>query len=115
MKTVKNTKNTNKKFNPMFVVDLTDIESPADIVIEFISAKVDAGLSISKKEFMYTLGYGAATALEAMEDFYTKHTTCIHDDKLTAKLVKEIKKAIAPKTPWYKKLWNWIKKPFVKK
>lgn len=108
MKTIKKTKKTAKKFNPAFVVDLTDIEGPEDVTIEFIAAKVRAGISITNKEFMYTLGYGAATALEAVENFYFDHTTCIEDDKLAKKLLKEIKKAIKRRTPWYKRFWNWI-------
>ena len=108
MKTIKKTKKTNKKFNPAFVVDLTDIEGPEDVTIEFIAAKVRADIPITNKEFMYTLSYGAATALEAMENFYFDHTTCIEDDKLAEKLLKEIKKSITKKTPWYKRFWNWI-------
>ena len=101
-------KNTKKTVKPTYVVDLTDIEGPEDVTIEFIAAKVRAGISITDKEFMYTLGYGAITAFEAVENFYFNHTTCIEDDKLAEKLLKEIKKSITKKTPWYKRFWNWI-------
>ena len=51
MKTIKKTKKTDKKFNPAFVVDLTEIEGPEDVTIEFIAAKVRAGISIRYKRF----------------------------------------------------------------
>lgn len=106
MKALKKTKKVTKK--PMFLVDLTEIESPDDIVMEFIAGKVRAGLPISEKEMFFSMGYGAATALTAVEDFYYSHATMIEDDKLANKLLKEIGKALKKKQPWYKRFWNWI-------
>lgn len=108
-------KKISKAKKPMFTVDLTAIDTPDDIVMEFIAAKVRAGLTISEKEMFFTMSYGAITALNAFENFYNSHATVIESDELAQKLLKEIDKALKKKNAWYKRFWNWIKKPFVKK
>ena len=109
-----------KKNNIKFVVNLTDIETCDDIQLEFIKGKVLAGVAITEDEFKFIVQYGAQLAFDTIDacieaflqsDKYTK----IEDDNLANDILKLIEKSIKPKKPWYKRLWAWIKSPFIKK
>lgn len=107
MKALKKTKKVTKK--PAFIVDLTDIATPEDVIMEFIVAKVNGGLPIKDKELEFAVNYGATFALECVEKWYfSRNFVRITDSSLGKQIIKDIKKAIAPKTPWYKRFWNWI-------
>ena len=112
MKTLKKTKKIIKK--PEFIVDFTDIDTPEDVVMEFIIGKVRAGMVISEKELMFAVSHGAQIAIDAFESFYAAHSTVIENDKLAKDLLNMISKAIKPKKPWYKRFWAWLTKPFRK-
>jgi hypothetical protein len=110
-KTINNTK-------PTMIVDLTKVESCNDIRFEFTRAKAKAGIPLTDQEINQVVAYGAHLALNMIEQFFEQFTVekFTVDNKRDAKdIIKAIEKAIKPKTPWYKKVWNWIKKPFVKK
>ncbi len=114
MKTVKK---TNK---PTIVVDLTNIESCEDIQFEFNRAKAKAGIPLTDAEIDSVVAYGAHLALDVIDQFcdqlYSQTVAVeIKDKKQIKKAIKAIEKILKPKTPWYKKLWNWVKKPFTKK
>lgn len=112
MKTLKKTKKITKK--PEFIVDFTDIDTPEDVVMEFIIGKVRAGMVISEKELMFAVSHGAQIAIDAFESFYATHSTVIENDKLAKDLLNMISKAVKPKKPWYKRFWAWLTKPFRK-
>lgn len=110
-KTINNTK-------PTMIVDLTKAESCDDIRFEFTRAKAKAGIPLTDQEINQVVAYGAHLALNMIEQFFEQFTVekFTVDRKRDAKnIIKAIEKAIKPKTPWYKKVWNWIKSPFVKK
>ena len=113
MKKIKNTK-------PVIVVDLTKVETTDDIRFEFTRAKAKAGVPLTDQEINQVVAYGAHLALDTIDQFCEQYAAEFQSVKITDK--KQIKKAIKaiesilnPKTPWYKKVWNWVKKPFVKK
>ena len=67
-----------KKFNPVFVVDLTNVENQEDAIQAFIDAKKEAGID-------------------------TDNMTC---DVLIVTIPDEPTEE--KKLPWYKRFWNWI-------
>lgn len=89
MKTIKKTK---KNFKPVFTVDITECETPNDMMIEFGYAKQQAGLPITNEE------------LEAMIDEAVEVATICNEVK---KLV--VCECYKPKKqPWYKRFWNLL-------
>jgi endonuclease III-like uncharacterized protein len=114
MKTIKNTK------KPMIIVDLTNIESCDDIKFEFTRAKAKAVVPLTEEEINSVVAYGAHLTLDVIDQFCGQFQSQmvsveLKDTKQIKKAIKAIEKIIRPKTPWYKKAWNWIKKPFTKK
>ena len=113
MKTLKNIK------KPMIIVDLTNIESCEDIKFEFNRAKAKAGVPLTDTEINSVVAYGAHLALDVIDQFCEQYqavqTVEITDKKQIKQAIKAIESILKPKTPWYKKLWNWVKKPFTKK
>lgn len=112
-------KNTTKKTTkPAFVVDLTNVKTCEDIKLEFIVAKAKSGVKLDDDEIMFLINLGAILAIEVIDECIEKlnaKTVHIQDDELYHELEKLLEKAVAPKkTPWYKKAWNWITKPFKK-
>ena len=111
-----------KKINrkPVIVVDLTKVETCDDVRFEFTRAKAKAGVPLTDAEINQVIGYGACLTLDAIDSLCKQFASDITRIKITDKkqikqLKKIVKSAIEPKTPWYKKVWNWIKSPFVKK
>lgn len=112
----KTTKKTTKIAKPKYIVDLTDIETPADMELEFIKAKVLAGVAITEEEFKFVLRFGAHIATEAFKDAFLANATQVTMSAEDANdIIDYIKDKIYPKTPWYKRAWNWITKPFKRK
>ena len=113
MKDIKNIK------KPMIIVDLTNIESCEDIKFEFNRAKAKAGVPLTDTEINSVVAYGAHLALDVIDQFCEQYqavqTIEITDKKQIKQAIKAIESILKPKTPWYKKLWNWVKKPFTKK
>ncbi len=110
-----------KKINkPTIIVDLTNIESCEDIKFEFTRAKAKAGVPLTEAEINSVVAYGAHLTLDVIDQFCEQYKMMytaveINDKKQIKKAIKAIESIIKPKTPWYKKLWNWVKKPFTKK
>lgn len=105
---------------PMVIVDLTKVETCDDIRFEFTRAKAKAGLPLTDQEINQVVAYGAHLALETIDQFCEQYASefqsvRITDKKQIKKAIKAIESIIKPKTPWYKRVWNWMKKPFVKK
>lgn len=94
MKAIKNTK---KKFTPAYTVDITNCTDAFDVLVAFGLAKQSAGLAITDDE------------LQAIVDEFGS-TTIINECPVTVH-VCECKKHI----PWYKRLWNRIKRLFTRK
>lgn len=110
-------KKTIKSTKPTIVVDLTNAESYKDVQFEFTRGKSKAGYPLTDQEIDQVVYYGASLALDAMNQFLKQGRVNIFtvDSRNVKKVIEAIEKVIKPKTPWYKKVWNWIKKPFVKK
>lgn len=102
MKTSNKKNRTSKK--PMFIVDLTNVDDARDVVFEFTMGKVRAGLPITENELMSAINYSIDYTLSILSDAIVIGTTFCG-------MCENCKK----QTPWYKRVWNWIKKPFVKK
>lgn len=113
-------KNVKKNTKPTIIVDLTKVESCEDIRFEFIRAKAKAGVALTESEINQVIAYGAHLTLDAIDSLCNQFASDIVRVKITDKkqikqLKKMVKSVVEPKTPWYKKVWNWIKSPFVKK
>ena len=110
-----------KKINkPTIIVDLTNIESCEDIKFEFTRAKAKAGVPLTDAEINSVVAYGAHLTLDVIDQFCNQYQKMypaieIKDKKQVQKAIKAIESILKPKTPWYKKLWKWVKKPFTKK
>lgn len=104
----------NIKTKPAFIVNLTDIECPEDVVDAFVRAKINAGVPITMNEYESTISSVVKLTIEAIEECQPTPTV-INDDKLFKKLTKILINATKKKDPWYKRAWNWVKKPFCKK
>lgn len=111
MKTKTSKKVVKKTKKPDFVVDWTNIDSYLDIPYETAQGKIRAGLPITQEEADVIEKMGFVTAVDVVNMMVNEvdaHTTYIEDDKLADKLIKEIKKYINKKQPWYKRFWRWI-------
>ena len=111
---------TKKNNKPTIIVDLTQAETCEDVRFEFTRAKAKAGVPLTEAEINSVIAYGAHLALDTIDSFCEQfaaecQTVKITDKKQVKKAIKAIESIIKPKTPWYKKLWNWVKKPFTKK
>lgn len=111
---MKNTKNIK------FIVNLVDVD-PNTVYIKFVQGKVRAGIPITEVDYRTIHADGMAAAcniiydtLDAFVDSYM----ATNNDKVTTVLnnimhaVEEVEKK---KAPWYKRLWNTIKRPFTRK
>ena len=82
-------KNTKKVNVPSYTVDLDEIETLEDIPVAWGLAKQRAGLPITDEEL-------TAICKRVCDEFGTKIT------------ILECK--CEQKQPWYKRLWNWIRR-----
>lgn len=80
-----------KKYS--YIVDLVDIETPADLLSRFADAKQKAGLPISDSEFN--------GLIERVTELASP-TFCICECCVCTK-------AASKKKPWYKRLWNKLR------
>lgn len=107
---MKSTKNTKKE--PKFIVDYTNIERPEDVYVEYILAKVRAGMVIDSEEAKALVHFGAVLTMEIInnyvEIFENTCVTTINDNKVAEDVLKILAKATQKKQPWYKRFWNWI-------
>lgn len=110
-----------KKINKStIIVDLTQTETCEDVRFEFTRAKAKAGVPLTDAEINSVVAYGATLALDTIDSFCEQYQTMyptieIKDKKQVKKAIEAIENILKPKTPWYKKVWNWMKKPFTKK
>ena len=107
-----------EKKQPKYIVDCTNIESPEDVIYEFIAAKVRANIAITEDDLESLVMYGAHLTVDyinQIQAWVDANTTYVQDDELVQDIVKLVKKSVTRKTSWYKRFWNWVKKPFAKK
>ena len=89
-------KKTIKTDKCTYTVDFNDIETLDDIDYAFAKGKQKAGLPLTEKELM-----------DIVEWFIDQLKPVV---KMVCVSVEEAKK-----TPWYKRVWNWVKGLFKKK
>lgn len=114
---MKNTKET-KATKPTIVVDLTKVETTNDIADAFITAKVNAGVALTKADLATAKAIIADRIFSELNEIincFEETVPVIEDDKLARDIIKLVEKRVAKKQPWYKRAWNWVKKPFTKK
>lgn len=90
---MKKVSKTTKKSTYKYMVNLVDVKTELDLITRFAVGKTINGMAISEGEL-------DAVALRAIE-------------ALPKKIV--IIAGVIKRAPWYKRLWNWIKRPFCKK
>lgn len=104
-------KKTTKNVKPAFIVDLTEAEDSADVMYAFANARFEAGIPLEQRDYDIIVAVSTNTAIEMVSDL----AKGIFEFE-TIMLGEVCKKCLlAKKEPWYKRLWNWIKKPFCKK
>ena len=111
----KNSKKTTKSTE--LYVNMMDPDGILDTKYNLILAKVRANIPIITSEIDDLVRYGAEMVLDLIDDAYdaiSANVTFVKDGKLAEKLIKVIKEDLKKETPWYKKVWNWITKPFKK-
>lgn len=110
-------KQVKKNTKPVLKVDLTDVETPEDIRYSFLYAKATQGFKMTKAEVEELVMFGVRLATEVIDNTLAerqKNIIKVVDDKIYNKLEKIFDDIVNPKKPWYKRLWNWITKPFKK-
>lgn len=90
-------KNIKKEVKPAYIVDLTNCETLQDVEFAFACEKFEAGIPLTEGN------------LDAIID-KTIEVTTAHMPVIT---VCECK-CVCKKTPWYKRVWNFLMKPFKK-
>ena len=80
-----------KKYS--YIVDLVDIETPADLLSRSADAKQKAGLPISDSEFNGLI----ERVTELASPTFCICECCVCD------------RAVSKKKPWYKRLWNKLR------
>lgn len=104
-----------------FIVDLTEIEDINDIKFEVIRGKALAGVKITDDDIYFLVKMGLMMTCDLINDaidtlIENQVVTTINDPELINDVKNLIENRIAPKKePWYKRFWNWVKKPFTKK
>lgn len=96
---------TKKTKKPAYIVDITSAEDVDDIKLAFIKAKALNGEKISEDEFTFVYKQGGIAAFNFLNIFFNTLIDMLGDES-----DQEEQK----KTPWYKKVLNWFKKPFKK-
>lgn len=106
--TKKSTK-VSKLPKPTVNVDLTDVDTYDDMIVELASAKVNAGYGVDVSEFMHIISNenkGINELLDAMLKVYTTQIEALINSN--ARLRNKLAWATRP---WYKKLMFWKKNP----
>lgn len=96
-----------KKFKPVFVVDLTEAETSADVMMAFAIARFEAGVPLTKEDMMII-----SKSMFNMGANITSYVVCSGMYELCNQIEKKIAEKKAKKLPWYKRLWNRIKYAF---
>lgn len=84
-----------KIVKPAYTVDFDEIHYLDDIDFEFAMSKQQAHLALTDDELLAIVDRAAPKC----SVYYVKCDCDCTEKKL----------------PWYKRLWNWLKKPFTKK
>lgn len=97
-----NKKNTTKKqVKPVYTVDMTDCYDANDLKMQFVFAKVNAGVTIKPEELDFAVMYAVYATIDAF-DMANKLANAI----FCAFASNICKCEYKPKKPWYKRLWN---------
>jgi len=96
-----------KKFKPVFIVDLTEAETSADAMTAFAIARFEAGVPLTKEDMMII-----SKSMFNMGVNITSCVVCSEMCELCNQIEKKIAEKKAKKLPWYKRLWNRIKYAF---
>ena len=105
-KTVNKTK---KEKKPAFIVDLTNVETPNDIFVQFGLAKQRAGLSMTDAEltaiYERAIEFGIDTAIAGLMTIPHKEYVVENGNKL---ILDEFGNAKIKKPNIFKRIWRWI-------
>lgn len=97
------------KFNPVYTVDITKCENGLDVKVAFALGKHNAGLPLKDEDIFAICEYVVnKTSAEYENVFHILLSILFYS--MEGQIVEPIKK----KTPWYKRFWNWMTKPFKK-
>lgn len=92
-----NKKTTKNKVKPAYKADITNCETVNDVKLAFALAKHNAKLSLTDDNLETIIN---AVLDEFMEQY--PMVTVVNCE------------CYCKKTPWYKRFWNWLTKPFKK-
>lgn len=120
---MKTTSKTKKTVKPAFVVDMTYCTSIHSLKNEIIRAKTRGGIAISEDDLMFIendallAGFELNELTNKLADVFNNAFDVISDtlskmDECDGKCENCAKEdePKAEKKPWYKRLWNWIRR-----
>lgn len=96
---------TKKAVKPAYIVDITKCKTVDDVKLAFAKTKFNAGVPLSGDNLMAIVFEG----IELYQEMLNKELSNNLD------IICEFLATEQPKLPWYKRAWNWLKKPFTKK
>lgn len=106
-------KKTNKKITktvkPAFIVDLTNVETPAELYAAFGLAKQDANLPMTDDELVSIVNIAINTTLTTLKDAFDKLPYTEYNITNGEKLIFDEKGNVKVKKPnIFRRFWNWI-------
>ena len=93
-------KTSKKTFKPAYVVDMTKATTAEDLFLEFVVAKVNAGIAISGEELKHTIEHFVNDAVS--------NAMAVGAIISTALILADQEPIKPKKLPWYKRFWRWI-------
>lgn len=96
---------------------MTSADSVLGMKCELIDAKVRAGIPITSEDVNSLIFYGVEMTADCIEKAVEKICStciCINNNEAVKDILSVLTSKSGEKTPWYKKVWNWITKPFKK-
>lgn len=104
------TKKTTKKVKPAFIVDLTWAETSSDVMLAFANARFKAHIPLEERDYDIIVITATFEAQEVVNEIISSMI-----DAQTLMLNSICAACSMHEKPWYKRLWDWITKPFKKK
>lgn len=105
----KTTKKVTKTVKPAFIVDLTNVETPAELYAAFGLAKQDANLPMTDDELVSIVNIAVNTTLAALQDAFSKLPYTEYNITNGEKLIFDEKGNVkVKKANIFRRFWNWI-------
>ena len=97
-------KSTKKTFVPAYIVDFTEVESIADVMLAFVDAKVEANVPVTQRDLDTVID----TTIAAYKSFLFDGHNCVvcHADGSIERLNAE---PVSDRPGYFKRVWNALR------